>query len=212
MFLEEILGSKAKIKVLRTMLEKNTAYSREELEEEAGLSTGAVHSAVKDLKNNDVVVELKGKGKRRFYKIEKKNGNPIVKTLSNLFDQERFSEREESVPVHHWNRLADVVRGLRDMLGDELSQVVLFGSLARGEATPKSDVDLLIVLDEKEEEKIQKRIRSELEKKWGADFSLIFRSTDQIEDMKRGGKPLYEEIQRDGVVIYRRKSSPELIG
>lgn len=212
MFLEEILGSKAKVKVLRTMFDKNTAYTREELEEETGLSTGAVHSALKDLTNNDTVLELKGKGKKRFYKIGRKNGNPIVKTLSNLFDQERFSEREESIPVHHWNRLADVVKNLKDMLADELSQVILFGSLARGEATPRSDVDLLIVVKENKEKNVRKKIRSKLGKKWDADFSLIVRSTDQLENMREEGTSLYEEIQRDGIVIYRGKNSPELIG
>lgn len=212
MFLEEILGSKAKIKLLRAMCEKNTAYTREELEEETGLSTGAVHSALRDLTNNDIVSELKGKGKKRFYKIRKKNGNPIVKILTDLFDQERFSEREESIPVHYWNRLADVVKSLKSMLGDELSQVILFGSLARGAATPQSDVDLLIVLKENEGENARRKIRSRLGKKWNTEFSLIVRSTDQMKNMRKEGTPLYEEIQRDGIVIYRRKNSQELMG
>ena len=37
-------------------------------------------------------------------------------------------------------------RALRGISGERLARVVLFGSLARGEATAESDVDLLIVL------------------------------------------------------------------
>lgn len=39
-------------------------------------------------------------------------------------------------------------RGLEHLYGDRLAGVYLFGSFARGEATPESDVDILVVLDE----------------------------------------------------------------
>lgn len=39
-------------------------------------------------------------------------------------------------------------RGLEQLYGERLAGVYLFGSFARGEATPESDVDILIVLDE----------------------------------------------------------------
>ncbi len=38
--------------------------------------------------------------------------------------------------------------GLEDLYGERLEDVYLFGSYARGEATPESDVDILVVLDE----------------------------------------------------------------
>jgi len=38
--------------------------------------------------------------------------------------------------------------GLEHLYGERLSGVYLFGSFTRGEATPESDVDILIVLDE----------------------------------------------------------------
>lgn len=208
MFLEDILGKEAKIKILRSLFDKPTSYTRKELEEETGLSTGAVHSALKDLQRNEIVAELKGKGKKRFYKANK-NGNPIVRSLSELFNQEKFSEREESIPSHHWNRLAGVTKTLRKTLGDELLRVILFGSLARGEATPDSDIDLLIVLKEVPENDIRNVVRPKLRSKWDADFSLLVRSQEQLDEMRKEGTALYEEIQRDGTVIYRKKNSSE---
>ena len=41
----------------------------------------------------------------------------------------------------------DVARDLRRMYGDRLRAVLLFGSWARGDAHPESDIDLLVVLD-----------------------------------------------------------------
>jgi len=42
--------------------------------------------------------------------------------------------------------LQDFTRVLRKEFGDVLSQVWLFGSRARGDATPESDIDVLVVL------------------------------------------------------------------
>ncbi len=41
-----------------------------------------------------------------------------------------------------------VARDLRGIYGERLRDVLLFGSWARGDAHPESDVDLLVVLDE----------------------------------------------------------------
>ena len=41
-----------------------------------------------------------------------------------------------------------VARDLRELYADRLKDVVLFGSQARGDAHPESDIDLLVVLDE----------------------------------------------------------------
>ena len=47
-------------------------------------------------------------------------------------------------------RVLDILTELRGVLeklyGDRLSQLVLFGSQARGEADPDSDIDVLVVL------------------------------------------------------------------
>ncbi len=42
---------------------------------------------------------------------------------------------------------AAVAEELRELYGERLKQVLLFGSWARGDAHPESDIDLLVVLD-----------------------------------------------------------------
>ena len=41
-----------------------------------------------------------------------------------------------------------VAADLRELYGDRLKDVILFGSQARGDAHPESDIDLMVVLDE----------------------------------------------------------------
>ena len=43
--------------------------------------------------------------------------------------------------------LSDLRTELKDLYGDRLLQLVLYGSQVRGEAHPESDVDVLVVLD-----------------------------------------------------------------
>lgn len=42
--------------------------------------------------------------------------------------------------------IAELVDGLKKLYGDNLSRVILYGSKARGEAEPDSDIDILVVL------------------------------------------------------------------
>jgi uncharacterized protein UPF0158/nucleotidyltransferase-like protein len=59
--------------------------------------------------------------------------DPDLPELSGTFDAEEIAR--------------SVARDLRELYGDRLRQVVLFGSWARGDAQPESDIDLLVVLD-----------------------------------------------------------------
>jgi predicted nucleotidyltransferase len=49
--------------------------------------------------------------------------------------------------IHNQQFLADVKARLLDVFADRLRGVVLYGSSARGDAAPDSDIDLLVLLD-----------------------------------------------------------------
>jgi Uncharacterised protein family (UPF0158)/Nucleotidyltransferase domain len=55
--------------------------------------------------------------------------------------------RELSGPFDPHEIARNVARELRQLYGDRLRSVLLFGSWARGDAHPESDIDLLVVLD-----------------------------------------------------------------
>jgi predicted nucleotidyltransferase len=55
--------------------------------------------------------------------------------------------------------LADFVKRLREALPDNVLDVRLYGSEARGEATPESDIDVLVVVQpDSERNRLQERI------------------------------------------------------
>jgi len=50
------------------------------------------------------------------------------------------------------NVLDDVKEEMRELFGDKLKQVILFGSYARNEYDPDADIDIMILVDETDEE------------------------------------------------------------
>ena len=102
--------------------------------------------------------------------------------------------------------LPDIYPELRDrfqdLCGPELKELILFGSRARGEAKPDSDVDLLVVLDG--EEAIRRHRESandvicELSLKYDTVVSCVFTTP---ETWKHSGMPFYRNVRREGVPL-----------
>jgi predicted nucleotidyltransferase len=94
---------------------------------------------------------------------------------------------------------------LRDRLsrayGERLSTIVLFGSEARGEAGPESDIDLLVVL-----ERLVGDYGDELERALSAVYPVSLRLGRRISvkpltrhEYDRGDSPLLREVRRSGI-------------
>jgi len=99
----------------------------------------------------------------------------------------------------------------RDVLGEQLVSVALYGSVARGQARPTSDIDLFVVLREAPPAMIRRRallepvreqLTLELEVLWKqghyADFVEVIRS--QVE--ATAFHPLYLDMAMEAVVLY----------
>ena len=85
--------------------------------------------------------------------------------------------------------------------GDRLYAVVLFGSEARGDAGPDSDIDLLAVL-----ETLTGDYGDELERRLAAVHPVALRLGRRVsvkpltrEEFERGDSPLLREVRRSGV-------------
>lgn len=99
--------------------------------------------------------------------------------------------------------LDELRRKLRDRFGDELRDVVLFGSYARGEAGADSDVDVLVVLDHAEW--AHRRTVIDAATDLGLEHDLLISPTvvdrATYERWSRQRRPLVVDIERDGVRI-----------
>jgi len=98
------------------------------------------------------------------------------------------------------NLLAELRRRFEALYGPRLVRLMLFGSQARGDAEPGSDIDVLVVLEGpvRAGEEIRRTLDSvaELSLENNAVFSCVFVSRDRFENEL---SPLLINVRREGI-------------
>jgi len=97
---------------------------------------------------------------------------------------------------------------LREKLVEELQNtiesIVLYGSIARGEAHENSDIDILVVAsddDRKLYDRISK-IRTMIDLNNNTLTTLVHMSKDEIERYVKLGSPFIENVLKEGIILY----------
>jgi predicted nucleotidyltransferase len=108
----------------------------------------------------------------------------------------------DDVALNERDRRAIVAaaRLLRDQFG--ATQVVLFGSKARGDDVADSDIDLLVLTPEPPTAEQKQQMRQALyplQLELGVCFSRLFVSSHEWNDGRYRALPIHAEIDRDGV-------------
>jgi uncharacterized protein len=89
---------------------------------------------------------------------------------------------------------------LEAIYGPRLARLVLFGSRARGDAEPDSDIDVMIVLegplDQWTEIQRTSQLVSEVGMKYDVDIARVFATR---EDYERAGGPFFANVRSEGV-------------
>lgn len=84
-------------------------------------------------------------------------------------------------------------------------RVVLFGSRARGEAGPDSDIDLVVVLDDDvPAEALSWRRRNEARRGYTGSVDIIPCRESVLTERARAAGSLADTVLREGVVVYER--------
>ncbi|MDR3124365.1 MAG: nucleotidyltransferase domain-containing protein [Endomicrobium sp.] len=91
-------------------------------------------------------------------------------------------------------------------------KIVLFGSYAKGEAKPDSDIDLMVILDNEylskdgaEETKRDCKVIElvdDIHYKYGMDFKIFSRA--EFQELKNRGSFFVYEVERTGETIYEK--------
>jgi predicted nucleotidyltransferase len=100
-----------------------------------------------------------------------------------------------------------------ERLGDQIVSIALYGSVARGEAGPGSDIDLFVVLTNAPPGMLNRRrlldpvresLTFELERMWNegvyVDFVEVIRTRSEAEKFH----PLYLDMSQEAVLLYDR--------
>jgi predicted nucleotidyltransferase len=92
---------------------------------------------------------------------------------------------------------------LRTFYGPRLHSLVLFGSHARGEATPESDMDVLVVLERVRNSSQEAGQLVPLLAKLNLKYGILPACLPiDLAEYEKGGTPLLRNVQREGVLIH----------
>ena len=99
----------------------------------------------------------------------------------------------------------DFSKQVKRILGNKLSKVILYGSYARGDYTPNSDMDIMILttLSDNEIEQIENTIFDlafDFQLEHSIDISVIIKNEEQFYYWL-GALPFYDNVQKEGVVL-----------
>jgi len=141
-------------------------------------SVGGTHKTLKSLKEMSFIKENKS-GKNIYYRINQMN--PSVKNFK-IF-----------VTI---NELTNLVNKLKKIS----KKIVLFGSCAAGEDTSDSDIDILVLTDEKE--KVNKKI---LNYKLNREIQAVVVNAGDLIKIKEKDKGFYQEINK-GITLWDVKN------
>lgn len=131
--LEEIVGSRVKVKILRLLTAAPTRdFTLQDIATSLGLSTGSIRPAVEQLLGARALVARRV-GRSRAFAVNQRH--VLYPALAALV-------REEN------SGLVSVSREFAKSLAAEgVEAAVLFGSVARGRPALRSDIDVLVVVD-----------------------------------------------------------------
>ncbi|MGH2963034.1 MAG: UPF0158 family protein [Solirubrobacterales bacterium] len=97
---------------------------------------------------------------------------------------------------------ADVAADLRELYGDRLRSVILFGSWARGDAHPESDIDLLVVLDRVESSSEERRrMRDVLWRHSLENDTVVVAIPVSEERLQRQAEPFLIRAREEGLAV-----------
>lgn len=178
-------------------------YYTRELARLSEVSVGTVSSDFSKLAKEGLV-EQKIEGQEKYYKLNLTNQR--TRKLCELFETERG---EKFYKVNR--RLAWVLEDFTKRVSEftpEVQSITLFGSAARGQATPRSDIDILVLAPNSDEEQFKKlmdsidRLADEVSGRHPTKLVPVVMMTKDFEKSIKGKKRFASDVLKDGIVLF----------
>ena len=178
------------MRILRYLCRIGGAHTGRALGQSLQLSHSAVHRSLRPLTARHIV-DAEIQGRAILYRLNEEHW--LVRTgLRPLFEAENG----------FFTRLGEAIQTAAKV---PLRSVILFGSLARGDARPDSDVDLLcLAMTSGTREAAEANLHAAapvLQRQFGRRISCLVWSTRDFRGRYRSGDPLVREIMNSGDAI-----------
>lgn len=193
--LDNILGTTTKVRLLRALLPLRAPASGREAERLAAVPHYSAARALRDLVALGVLRRTTTPG-THLYEINREHD--LVPALTALFEGEsaRLASLRETV---------ETALAAANLEGT-VSSVILFGSAARGDARPDSDLDLLVLAENRlrseAADEFLAAVSDRLRARFGARASVLVLSIPEARKRLEDGDPLMQNVLRDGRALF----------
>ena len=201
--MSELLTPKV-ILILKTMSGNLSRwYYTRELAKLSRVGVGTVSSEFNKLAKEGLV-EQKSEGQEKYYKLNL--ASPRTRKLCELFEVDKREKFYKEKRRLSWV-LEDFTKRVSDF-ASEVQSVILFGSVARGETTLRSDIDVLVIAPNSEEERFNElmnavdRLAAEVSGRYPEKLVPIVMMTKDFEKSIRDKKRFAADVLKDGIVLF----------
>jgi predicted nucleotidyltransferase len=172
--------------LLQTLARLEQPVTRRQLAAAAGVAPGNASAVIEDLIQSGLVSEtVAGRSSMVLLNRNHLAAGPVL-ALAGL--------------------RGELIRRLRERLSPwpDLHGAWLFGSVARGDASSDSDVDLLIVAEDLQSSDLHdrlSRLQADVRSWTGNDLQLVEHSPSSWRKLVRAKNPLVEQLRLDGIAL-----------
>jgi predicted nucleotidyltransferase len=190
----------------------NKWYYTRELAKLSKVGLGTVSSEFSKLAKEGLV-EQKTEGQEKYYKLNL--ANPRTRKVCELFETDK---REKLYKENR--RLAWVLEDFTKRVSEfasEIQSIILFGSAARGQATSRSDVDVLVIAPNSEEERFKKlmdsidKLANEVSGRHPTKLVPVVMMTKDFEKSIKDQKRFTADVLKDGIVLFGQEKYYHLL-
>jgi predicted nucleotidyltransferase len=186
-----LLGQGGNVRVMRALIDYGGPLSVTQLVRDTGLSAPGVRAVLGSLAEQQIVIPL-GRGKAQLFELRRQH--PLMPALNQLFADEKA-------------RWEAIVSALRSVFESErrVASAWYYGSVARREDAPRSDLDVAIAIRGEDVETVLGRLRDALQP---AENTLLFTASllglseaDIARISADGGDVWWRELVGDAKVL-----------